>query len=83
MSIINRRNAVIGFLAWEGAKVVAKRKAKQAIPGVEGRRPNKAAFVATAAAVAGGLLFWRWWQENGSHPSEVPSGAPEPPTEAG
>jgi hypothetical protein len=82
MSIINRRNAIIGFFAWEGAKLVAKQKAKKAIPGVEDRRPNKAAIVAAGAAVVGGLMFWRWWQENGALPPEVPSSAPDAPTEA-
>jgi len=82
MSIINRRNAIIGFFAWEGAKLVAKQKAKKAIPGVEDRRPNKAAIVAAGAAVVGGLMFWRWWQENGASPPEVPSSAPDAPTEA-
>jgi hypothetical protein len=82
MSIINRRNAIIGFFAWEGAKLVAKQKAKKAIPGVDGGRPNKATFVAAAAAVAGGLVFWRWWKENGGRPREVPSGAQEAPPEA-
>jgi hypothetical protein len=77
MSIINRRNAVLGFLAWEGAKLVAKRKAKEAIPGVENRRPNKAAIVAGLAAVAGGVMFWRWWQESGGPPPDAQSSAPE------
>ena len=83
MSIINRRNAIIGFFAWEGAKLVAKQKAKKAIPGVDGGRPNKAAMVvAAAAAVAGGVMFWRWWQENGASAPTVPSSLPEAPTEA-
>ena len=61
MSIINRRNAVIGWLAWVGAKSVAKRKARSAVPGtVEGtRRPNKGAIAAALAAVGGALWFWR------------------------
>jgi hypothetical protein len=29
MSIVNRRNAVVGFLAIKAGKVVARRKAKQ------------------------------------------------------
>jgi hypothetical protein len=82
MSIINRRNAVLGYFAWQGAKLVAKQKAKRAVPGVDSGRPNKAAIVAAAAAVAGGVMFWRWWQENGNRTPDVPSGAPEPPTEA-
>ena len=61
MSIINRRNAVLGWLTWLGAKTYLKKKAKDAVPGtVEGsRRPNKGAIVAALAAAGGVLLFWR------------------------
>ncbi len=61
MSIINRRNAVLGWLTWVGAKTVMKHKAKQAVPGtVEGsRRPNKGAIATGLAAIGGVLWFWR------------------------
>ncbi len=61
MSIFNRRNAVLGWLTWVGAKTVMKHKARQAVPGtVEGsRRPNKGAIAAGVAAVVGVLWFWR------------------------
>jgi len=60
MSILNRRNAVVGWLAWLTAKRVLKRKAKAAVPGtVEGsKRPNKSA-IATIVAALGVLWFWR------------------------
>ena len=60
MSIFNRRNALMGWLAWVGAKTVLKRKARQAVPGtVEGtKRPNKSAIAAGVAAVVGVLWFW-------------------------
>ena len=59
MSILNRRNAVVGWLTWLTAKRVLKRKAKAAVPGtVEGtKRPNKGA-IATAVAALGGLLWF-------------------------
>ena len=38
MSIVNRRNAVIGFLTLKVGKVVARRKAKQVVRGRLGRR---------------------------------------------
>ena len=46
MSIMNRRNAALGWLTWLTAKRVLKKKAKQAVPGtVEGsKRPNKTAI---------------------------------------
>ena len=61
MSIFNKRNAVLGWLTWVGAKAVLKRKAREAVPGtVEGsKRPNKAAIAAGLAAVVGLLWFWR------------------------
>jgi hypothetical protein len=61
MSIFNRRNALMGWLAWIGAKSVMKRKARQAVPGtVEGsKRPNKGAIATAVAAVVGVLWFWR------------------------
>jgi hypothetical protein len=61
MSIFNRRNAVLGWLTWVGAKQVLKKKAREAVPGtVEGsKRPNRGAIAAAVAAVAGVVLFWR------------------------
>jgi hypothetical protein len=61
VGIINRRNAVIGWLAWQVGKRVAKRKAKDAVPSIdtESRRPNKPAIVSALAALGGALWFWR------------------------
>jgi hypothetical protein len=61
MSIVNRRNAVVGWLAWLTAKRVLKRKVKAAVPGtVEGsRRPNKSALATALAALGGFVWFWR------------------------
>ena len=59
MSVINRRNAVIGWLAWTGAKTVMKRKAKDAVPAVdtETKRPNKSAIALALATAVGVLTF--------------------------
>jgi hypothetical protein len=61
MSIVNRRNAILGWLTWLTAKRVLKRKARQALPGtVEGSmRPNKGAIVSLLALVGGALWLWR------------------------
>jgi hypothetical protein len=60
MSIVNRRNAVIGWGVWKLSKRVLKRKAKAAKPTVEGGRPNKPMIAATAAgATVGALTVWR------------------------
>jgi hypothetical protein len=63
VSIINRRNAFLGWAVWGVSKRAAKMKAKGiSAPAVEGRRPNKSLLAATAAGVAGvagALAFWR------------------------
>ena len=71
MSIINRRNAVLGWLASVGAKTVMKHSAKAAVPGtVEGtKRPNKGAIATGLAAIGGVLWFWRRKSSNDESPA--------------
>ncbi len=60
MGIVNKRNEVLGWLTWNVGKRVAKKKARSAVPAVEGGKPNKPAVgLAGLAAVGGALLFWR------------------------
>ena len=59
MSIVNRRNAVLGWGVWKLGKRVVKRKAKGAAPSVEGGKPNKSLLAVSAASLAGVLTFWR------------------------
>ena len=59
MSIINRRNAVLGWVVWQFTKRVAKIKAKGATPSTEGGRPNKSLLAVAIASVVGALTFWR------------------------
>jgi hypothetical protein len=61
MGVVNRRNAVLGWLVWQSGKRVAKRKAKDAVPGRvdDTMRPNKSAIATVLAAVGGALWFWR------------------------
>jgi hypothetical protein len=71
MSIVNRRNAMIGWVTWKGAKWLAKDKARKAVPAVQDRRPNKAAIgLAGAAALTGSLLFWKA-RKRSSEPAAV------------
>ena len=67
MSILNRRNAVLCWLAWMAGKRALKRKAKEAVPGtVEGtKRPNKPAIVAALASFLGVPWFWRRKSDEG------------------
>lgn len=61
MGIVNKRNAVLGWSVWQISKIVAKKKAKDAIPGRvdDSKRPNKGAMVSALAAAGGALWFWR------------------------
>jgi hypothetical protein len=59
MSVINKRNAVMGWAAWSVAKRVGKRKARSATPSVEGGKPNKSLIAVVLAALAGVLTFLR------------------------
>lgn len=70
MGILNRRNAVIGWTVWQFGKRFAKRKARDAVPGVEEgtKRPNKSAIVSMLAALGGALWFWRRRRDEDSPP---------------
>jgi hypothetical protein len=63
MSIVNRRNAVIGWVTWATVKRLAALKAKRGAPAREGKRPKrkKTAVKVAAVAVAAGsaLAFWK------------------------
>lgn len=61
MGIVNKRNALLGWLTWTVGKRAAKKKAKAAVPAIEGGRPNKPAvgLAAGLAALGGVLFFWR------------------------
>ena len=75
MSIINKRNALIGWATWKVGKRVARRKARQTVPAVEEGRPNKPALVAgAAAALAGSLIFWKARKRGGAEAEAKPAG---------
>jgi LPXTG-motif cell wall-anchored protein len=61
VGIVNRRNAVLGWIAWEIGKRVARGKAKAAVPSIdtESKRPNVSAIISALAALGGALWFWR------------------------
>ena len=69
MGVLNKRNAVLGWAVWNVSKVVAKQKAKSAVPGGDNgsRRPNKKAIAAALATVGGAVWFWR---RRGDEPDE-------------
>lgn len=61
MSILNKRNAVLGWITWQVAKRVGKRKVKQAAPSRhdDSGFPKKRAIVSALGAAGGALWFWR------------------------
>jgi hypothetical protein len=61
VTVFNRRNAVVGWLAWAVGKRVVKRKAKDVVPGIdpESKKPNKSAIALLLAGAVGLATFWR------------------------
>jgi MYXO-CTERM domain-containing protein len=59
MSIVNRRNAVLGWATWEAAKRYAKFKARRGASGGEDGRSNKLTIAAAGAAALAGSVLWR------------------------
>jgi hypothetical protein len=61
MGMLNKRNAVLGWTAWQVGKRVMKKKARGAVPGRadDSMRPNKGAIAALVATIGGALWFWR------------------------
>jgi hypothetical protein len=61
MSIINRRNALLGWAAWTVTKQVAKQKARRQVGAAGGARRivMPAAVAAAAATILGAVFFWR------------------------
>ena len=60
MGILNRRNAVVGWLVWSVGKRVLKRKAKAALPSIdsETKRPNRTFLVLGLAGAGAAAYFW-------------------------
>ena len=61
MNILNRRNAFLGWVAWQVGKRILKRKAKSVVASRSGgsRWPKTGATVSTLAALGGAFWFWR------------------------
>ena len=59
MSVINRRNAVMGWAVWKVAKRAGKKKARDVTPSVEGGKPNKSLIAVVVAAAAGAFAVLR------------------------
>jgi hypothetical protein len=64
MGIVNRRNAVIGWLVVKVGKRAAKKKAQGAVPS----RATGGAAAGALGALGGALLFWRKKRGRGGSP---------------
>lgn len=75
MGIMNRRNAMLGWVVWEAGKRIAKRKAKAALPGTvdDSIRPNRSAILSIVLLLAGGV--WVWWRSQDEDFPEVSDSA--------
>ena len=59
MSVLNRRNAVFGWIVYQVGIRVIRRKARQVLPNIESKRPNKSAIALVLASAVGVLTFWK------------------------
>ena len=59
MGVMNKRNALLGWVVWSTTKRMAKQKAKSTVSSDDSRVPNKRAVAAGLAAVGGALWFLR------------------------
>ena len=73
MSVFNRRNAAVGWMAWAVGKRVLKKKAKDAVPAIdaETKKPNKSAIAVLVAGALGALTFWRKRSGDNDPPSSL------------
>ena len=75
MSVFNRRNALVGWLAWSVGKQVLRQKAKEVVPAVdtETKRPNKSAIALVVATSVGVLTFVKKRSGGGDEPDAGPA----------
>jgi hypothetical protein len=66
MTIVNRRNAILGWTVWTISKTAAKRKAKQALS-TENKGPSKPTrlVIGSGLAVAAGGAIWLLRRKSG------------------
>ena len=59
MSVLNKRNALLGWAVWNMSKRMAKQKAKSSATRDNSRLPNKRAIAAAVSALGGAVWYWR------------------------
>ena len=75
MSMINRRNAVLGWAVWQVGKRAAQKKARDTVRGGSGdsRRPTMGAIATGLAAVGGAVWFWRKRRTDDTPTTDTPT----------
>jgi hypothetical protein len=68
MSIVNRRNALFGWVVWQALKVFVKKKASDAVPGTGSYAGLNKPAIATILLTIGGVLFF-WRKKSGGEPA--------------
>jgi hypothetical protein len=68
MSIINRRNAILGWAVWQVAKKAGRMKARDAVPGTGNYAGLNKSAIATILLTVGGVLFF-WRKKSGGEPA--------------
>jgi uncharacterized membrane protein len=88
MSIINRRNAVIGWATWTTVKRVAAMKARRAVPSRDDEesagKKKTVKLIAVVVTAAGALVFWKKRHRDATDydsvaSEEIPGGGDVPP----
>ena len=62
MGILNKRNAIVGWITVKVGKRVVKQKAAEAVPSVK----TGGALAGALAAIGGVLFFWRHKRDSSS-----------------
>jgi hypothetical protein len=70
MTIVNRRNAVLGYVVWMVAKRAGKQKAREAVPGPGDYAGLNKPAIATIVAAATGAALVVWWMKSGESATE-------------
>jgi hypothetical protein len=90
MSIVNRRNAVIGWATWTTVKRVAAMKARRAVPSGHDEesagKKKTVKVIAVLVTAAGAVVFWKKRHRDATDydslaSEEIAVGGDEPPAE--
>ena len=71
MTMLNRRNAVLGWMVWSAFKQIGKQKARKAVPGKgDYAGLNKSAIASIVGAVVGATVLVVWRIKSGEPATE-------------